>query len=97
MPRNRAKINAAVKNANAFILILEEYGSFLNYLKLFWNGNVIYDCVSTSSELSLSISNDLKARGMSFVGTTVIFSYLQAIGIVNSHTKECFLYEGVDK
>ena len=95
--RNRAKINAAVKNANVFILIVKEYGSFLNYLKLFWNGNVIYDFVSTSSDLSLAISKDLKARGMSFVGTTVIFSYLQAIGIVNSHTKECFLYEGADK
>lgn len=95
--RNRAKINATVNNAGIFILIIKEYGSFLNYLKCFWDGNVIYDCVSTSSALSLAISKDLRKRGMGFVGTTVIFSYLQAIGIVNSHTKECFLYEGIDK
>lgn len=91
--RNRRKIVATKNNAKAFILILEEFGSFLNYLRLFWDGTVIYDYVSTSSALSLEISNDLKKRGMSFVGTTVIFSYLQAIGVINSHTKNCFLFE----
>ena len=92
--RNRLKIKAAKNNAKVFIRILDEFGSFLNYLRLFWDGNVIYDHISTSSDLSLAISKDLKKRGMSFVGTTVIFSYLQAIGVVNSHTENCFLYEG---
>lgn len=89
--RNRRKIEATVKNARAFILITEEYGSFLNYLKEFWDGEVIYDNTSVSSELSDAVSNDLRSRGMSFVGTVIIFSYMQAIGIINSHTRNCFL------
>ena len=92
--RNRLKINSAKNNAKIFIEIVDEFGSFLNYLRRFWNGEIIYDSVSTHSDLSLEISNDLKKRGMKFVGTTVVFSYLQAIGIVNSHTQNCFLYEG---
>ena len=95
--RNRKKIVATKNNAKAFILILDEFGSFLNYLRLFWDGAVIYDSTSTSSPLSLEISNDLKKRGMSFVGSTVIFSYLQAIGVVNSHTENCFLFKGKDE
>lgn len=90
--RNRRKIEATVKNASVFILIVAEYGSFLNYLKSFWNGKTIYDSMSSTSSLSDLISNDLKKRGMSFMGTTVIHSFLQAIGIVNAHAEECFLY-----
>ena len=90
--RNRKKIEATVKNAAVFIEIVEEYGSFLNYLKDFWNGKTIFDSTSTTSPLSDLISNDLKKRGMRFMGTTVIHSFLQAIGIVNAHTEECFLY-----
>ena len=81
-----------VKNAKVFISIVSEFGSFLNYLRSFWNGETIYDCKSTFSPLSDLISNDLKKRGMSFVGTMVIHSFLQAIGIVNAHNEECFLY-----
>ena len=90
--RNRRKIEATVKNAKIFILIVSEYGSFLNYLKEFWNGETVYDSKSTFSQLSDLISKDLKKRGMSFMGTTVVHSFLQAIGIVNAHTEECFLY-----
>ena len=90
--RNRKKIEATVKNAEVFILIVSEYGSFLNYIKEFWNGKTIYDSKSTVSQLSNLISKDLKKRGMSYMGTTVIHSFLQAIGIVNAHTEECFLY-----
>ena len=90
--RNRRKIEATVKNARAFILIVSEFGSFLDYLKGFWNGETVYDSISATSELSDMISRDLKKRGMSFMGTTVIHSFLQAIGVVNAHTKECFLY-----
>ena len=90
--RNRRKIEATVKNARAFILITEEFGSFLNYLKSFWDGGVIYDSRSTTSSLSDIVSKDLKKRGMSFMGSTVVHSFLQAIGVVNAHTAECFLY-----
>lgn len=90
--RNRRKIAATVKNAKAFMLIVSEFGSFLNYLKVFWSGETVYDSISVSSALSNQISDDLKKRGMSFMGTTVIHSFLQAIGIVNAHTEECFLY-----
>ena len=90
--RNRRKIEATVKNAKVFILIVSEYGSFLNYIKEFWNGNTVYDSKSTTSQLSDVISKDLKKRGMSFMGTTVVYSFMQAIGIVNAHTEECFLY-----
>ncbi len=89
--RNKRKIAASVKNANAFIAVVGEYGSFLNYLKEFWNGEVIYDSTSTTSAMSDAISKDLKKRGMSFVGSTIIYSFLQAVGIINSHEKGCFL------
>lgn len=90
--RNKRKILATVKNARVFCAIINEYGSFFEYLKCFWNGEVIFDSHSTYSSLSDAISTDLKKRGMSFVGTTVIHSFLQAIGIVYAHTGECFLY-----
>lgn len=89
--RNKRKIAAAVKNAKVFIEIVDEYGSFLDYLKYFWDGEVIYDSSSTTSELSDAISKDLKKRGMSFVGSTIVYSYLQAIGIIDSHEEGCFL------
>ena len=71
-----------------------EYGSFDKYIWSFVNNKVQYiDYEITSNELSDKISNDLKRRGMTFVGTTIIYSYLQAIGIINSHHKDC--YKGV--
>ena len=90
--RNRRKIESAVRNARVFLLIAEEYGSFRHYLGTFWNGETVYDSTSVTSQMSDAISRDLKKRGMSFVGSTVIQSFLQAIGVVNAHTKECFLY-----
>ena len=90
--RNKRKMYATVDNAKVFILIVEEFGNFLNYLKKFWDGEVVYDYLSTTSDLADLISKDLKQRGMRFVGCSVIHSFLQAIGVVNAHTKECFLY-----
>ena len=78
--RNRLKIQAAVTNARAFREIQQEYGSFADYLWHWADGKVIYETGRTSSELSDSISKDLKKRGMKFVGTTVIYAYLQAVG-----------------
>ena len=91
--RNRLKVNAAINNAKIFQKIKEEYGSFSKYIWGFTDGKVVYEVDKTSSELSDRVSEDLKKRGMKFVGTTIIYSYLQAIGVIYSHEKECFLYK----
>lgn len=91
--RNKLKVNASVNNAKIFRDIKNEFGTFYNYLKTFTNGETYYEVGLTSSELSDKISKDLKKRGMKFVGTTIIYSYLQAIGIINSHDKDCFMYK----
>ena len=90
--RNKLKINAAIKNAKIFIEIQDEFGSFYNYLKIFTKAKIIYENDKVSSKLSDDISNDLKKRGMSFVGSVTIYSYLQAVGIVNDHEIDCFCY-----
>ena len=94
--RNKLKIKASINNAKIFKIIKEEYGSFYNYLKIFTEGKIFYEIGLTSSELSDAISKDLTKRGMKFVGTTIIYSYLQAIGIIYSHDKECFMYKDAD-
>lgn len=90
--RNQLKIKAAVNNAKIFKTIQAEYGCFLNYLKQYWNGETIYDCISTSSELSDAISADLRKRGMKFMGSTIVQSFLQAVGIINAHNEMCDLH-----
>ena len=92
--RNKLKVNASINNAKIFRDIKNEFGTFYNYLKTFTNGETYYEVGLTSSELSDKISKDLKKRGMKFIGTTIIYSYLQAIGIINSHDKDCFMYKG---
>ena len=89
--RNKLKIKAAVKNAQVFIDIQKEYGSFDQYIWGFAHGKTIYENHLTSSPLSDEVSKDLYRRGMRFVGTTIIYSYLQAIGIIFSHEDGCFL------
>lgn len=91
--RNRLKIHAAVNNAKIFQEIQKEYGTFSRYIWGFTDGKIIYEVGETRSELSDRVSKDLKKRGMKFVGTTIIYSYLQAIGVIYSHDKECFLYK----
>ena len=90
--RNRRKIHASINNSKIFKSIIEEYGSFYEYLKFFSGDRIIYETGKTTNELSDTISKDLKSRGMTFVGSTIIYSYLQAIGIIYSHEKDCFLY-----
>ncbi len=92
--RNKLKIKASVTNAQAFIRIQEEFGSFDHYIWSFNKGEVIYEpCdIRTTSPLSDTISKDLKKRGMKFVGSTVIYSYLQAIGIINGHLEGCWKF-----
>ena len=92
--RNKRKIESTVTNARIFNRIVSEYGSFISYLKCFWDGKTIYENDRVSSELSDAISNDLYKRGMRFVGSVIIYSYLQAVGIIYSHEKGCFLYKG---
>jgi len=90
--RNKLKIKASIENAKIFKNIVNEYGSFYNYLKIFTKGNIFYEVNLTSSDLSDNISKDLIKKGMKFVGTTIIYSYLQAIGVINSHEEDCFMY-----
>ncbi len=93
--RNRRKITATITNAQVFKKIIQEFGSFYHYLVTFSKGETFYENDKTHSELSDKISKDLIRRGMKFVGTTIIYSYLQAIGIINSHEKDCFLYSSL--
>ena len=92
--RNSRKIKAAVKNAQIFIEIQKEYGSFSKYLWAYTNDKIIYEKKEneTTSTLSDQISKDLKKKGMSFVGSITIYSYLEAIGIYNHHDRNCFLH-----
>lgn len=92
--RNKLKIKATINNSKIFKRIQQEYGTFHNYLKSFTNDKIFYEVGKTTSDLSDNISKDLQRRGMKFVGSTIIYSYLQAIGIIYSHDKECFLYYG---
>ena len=91
--RNKLKIKASINNAKIFKEIVKEYNGFYNYLKTFTDGKIIYEVGKCTSRLSDDISKDLKKRGMTFVGSTIIYSYLQAVGIINSHDKECFKYK----
>ena len=91
--RNKLKIKASISNAKIFKSIQEEYQTFYNYLCTFTHGKIIYETNKTTSALSDLISQDLKKRGMKFVGSTIIYSYLQAIGVIYSHEKDCFLYK----
>lgn len=93
--RNRLKINSAVTNARAFLKIQDEFGSFDKYIWGFTDGRVVdnhpasMEDVPAETELSRSISKDLKKRGFKFVGPTIVYAYLQAIGIVNDHLEKC--------
>ena len=85
-----------IKNAKIFINIKEEYHSFSNYIWHFTNNQIIKnttDLFQTHNSISDEISKDLYQRGMRFVGTVIIYSYLQAIGIINDHETTCFKYK----
>jgi DNA-3-methyladenine glycosylase I len=96
--RNRLKIDSTVTNAQAFLQLQKEFGSFDKYLWAFVEGRPVLNDRSEASppartDLSDRISKDLKKRGFRFVGTTIIYAYLQAVGVVNDHSRECFLYK----
>ena len=94
--RNRRKVDASIRNSRVFLEIRAEFGSFARYLWGFTRGKSLReDCtLRTSSPLSDEISRDLRRRGMSFVGTTIVYSYLQAAGVLSAHAEGCFLCEG---
>lgn len=93
--RSRGKINAAILNAKIFIEIQKEFGSFSKYIWKFTDGKIIKnkdDKFEVSTPLSDTVSKDLKKRGMKYVGTVIIYSYLQSIGIIDDHETTCFRY-----
>ena len=90
--RHRGKITSAINNAQVLIEIQKEFGSFDSYIWSFTDGEIIKAEYLTESDLSKDISKDLKRRGMKFVGPTIIYSYLESIGIIDNHQKECFKY-----
>ena len=101
--RNRMKIEAAVRNARAFLAVQEEFGSFDDYAWRFVDGRptlnrrtMMKDIPATSSQ-SDAFSKDLKSRGFSFVGSTIIYAHMQAIGMVNDHLVGCFRYPEVQR
>ena len=94
--RNKLKINASIRNSRIFKEIVCEYGSFQNYLRTFTHDETTYETDKTTNSLSDAISKDLRSRGMTFVGSVIIYSYLQAIGVICSHDKDCFLFREGD-
>ncbi|MEZ4858464.1 MAG: DNA-3-methyladenine glycosylase I [Flavobacteriaceae bacterium] len=99
--RNKLKVRAAVTNAQAFMKIQKEFGSFSNYIWGFVNGEPIKNTLKNikdappNTPLSDEISKDLKKRGFKFVGTTVVYAHMQATGMVNDHLVDCFRYQEV--
>lgn len=91
--KNKSKIIASINNSKIFKQIQLEYGSFSNYLFNFTNGCITYEEHKVTSTLSDNISKDLRKRGMRYVGSITIYSYLQAIGIINSHEINCFKHK----
>jgi DNA-3-methyladenine glycosylase I len=99
--RNRAKINAAIKNARSFLKIQEEFGSFDKYIWQFTGYKTLRSAkprtqknLPATSPESDALSKDLKARGFSFVGSTVCYAHMQATGMVDDHVRGCFRYRG---
>lgn len=88
--RNKLKIKASITNTKIFKDIQKEYGSFYDYLMTYTNNKIIYETNKTTNEISDRISKDLKKRKMSFVGSITIYSFLQAVGIINSHERGCY-------
>lgn len=96
--RNRLKVESTVTNARAFLKVQEEFGTFDAYLWRFVGGEPKVNAwktlaqVPASTEQSDALSKDLKKRGFRFVGTTICYAYMQAVGMVNDHTTDCFRY-----
>jgi len=101
--RNRLKIDATIGNARSFLKVVEEHGSFSDYLWEFVDGRPIVNRWRTLSDIPVSteksdaLSKALKKRGFKFVGTTICYSFMQAVGMINDHTRDCFRYSQVSR
>lgn len=101
--RNKLKINATVNNAKAFLTIQDEYGSFDRYIWQFVDGKTIQNHWQQSNQIptatleSKQMSKDLKLRGFKFIGETICYAYMQAVGMVNDHTTDCFRYKPIQE
>ena len=101
--RNRLKIASAIQNANAFLTIQKEFGSFDSYIWNFVGGKPIKNSwgnlseVPAKTEISDAMSKDLKRRGFNFVGSTIMYAFMQACGLVNDHLVSCFRYAEINK
>ncbi len=99
--RNRLKIKSAIQNANAYLRVKEEFGTFDKYIWSFVDGKPIVnkfkklEDVPAKTEISDTMSKDLKKRGFNFVGSTICYAFMQATGMVNDHIVSCFLYDRV--
>jgi DNA-3-methyladenine glycosylase I len=99
--RNRLKINAAIRNAQAFLAVQEEFGSFDAYMWQFVGGKPIINSwtsgheIPAETEISRQMSKDLIQRGFRFVGPTICYAHMQAVGMVNDHTTDCFRYQQI--
>jgi len=100
--RNRAKIRSTVTNARHFIQLQEEFGTFDAYLWRFVDGEPVRNAwksvtqIPTSTRVSDALSKDLKQRGFKFTGTTIMYAYMQAVGMVNDHAIDCFRWKEID-
>jgi DNA-3-methyladenine glycosylase I len=99
--RNRLKVRAATQNAQAFVRVQQEFGSFDTYIWNWVDGQPLHDpsgrtaeTIPASTPLSDAISKDLRKRGFTFVGTTIVYAFMQSIGLVDDHTVNCFRYAG---
>ena len=99
--RNRLKVDAAIQNAKAYLQIVEEHGSFSKYIWSFVDGEPVVnafeslDDVPAETERSKAMSKQLKKDGFKFVGPTICYAFMQAVGMVNDHTTDCFRYDEV--
>ena len=91
--RNKLKIKSSINNAIIFRDVVKEYGCFYNYIKTFTGGKIFYEWDRTTNDVSDKMSADLIKRGMKFVGSTIIYSYLQAVGVIYSHMEDCFMFK----
>jgi len=96
--RNELKINSTIRNAKVFLEIQKEFGSFDKFIWNFVNGKPLVNCFNSLSEIPAKteisdlLSKDLKKRGCNFVGSTICYAFMQAVGMVNDHTMNCFRY-----
>ncbi len=99
--RNKLKVNAVVTNAKAFLKIQKEFGSFNRYIWKFVGGKPVINKfdnleeLPARTEISIVMSKDLKKRGFKFIGSTICYAFMQAVGMVNDHTKDCFRYKKI--